>query len=101
MEMGVDLGDLEAVVNTLPEREAMVLKLRYGLGGYKELTLDDIGKQFKVTRERIRQIEAKAIRRLRSPTRQALLQEHSDALNDPGKRVHTVRRSRGRSMTED
>ena len=57
------------VLDTLTERERRVLSLRFGLiDGYSR-TLEEVGKQFKVTRERIRQIEAKALRKMRHPTR--------------------------------
>ena len=62
------------VLDTLTERERRVLSLRFGLiDGYSR-TLEEVGKQFKVTRERIRQIEAKALRKMRHPTRIRQLQ---------------------------
>jgi RNA polymerase primary sigma factor len=60
------LGD---VLSSLTERERKVLELRFGLGDGYSRTLEEVGKQFKVTRERIRQIEAKALRKMRHPTR--------------------------------
>lgn len=60
---------LERVLTTLSEREAMVIKLRFGLYDGRIWTLEQVGDRFKVTRERVRQIEAKAIRRLRSVSR--------------------------------
>ena len=60
------LGD---VLASLTERERMVLELRFGLGDGYSRTLEEVGRQFKVTRERIRQIEAKALRKMRHPTR--------------------------------
>ncbi len=60
---------LADVLTTLTERERKILELRFGLADGYERTLDQIGKQYKVTRERIRQIEAKALRKLRHPTR--------------------------------
>ena len=65
------LGD---VLTTLTERERKVLELRFGLADGYERTLEEVGKQYKVTRERIRQIEAKALRKLRHPTRIRQLQ---------------------------
>jgi RNA polymerase primary sigma factor len=65
------LGD---VLTTLTERERKVLELRFGLGDGYSRTLEEVGKQFKVTRERIRQIEAKALRKMRHPTRIRQLQ---------------------------
>ncbi len=65
------LGD---VLTTLTERERKVLELRFGLGDGYPRTLEEVGKRFKVTRERIRQIEAKALRKMRHPTRIRQLQ---------------------------
>ena len=56
-------------MNTLTPREAKVLKLRFGLEDGRSRTLEEVGKEFMVTRERIRQIEAKALRKLRHPSR--------------------------------
>lgn len=58
--------ELNKALNTLPEREREVLKFRYGVGYDRSHTLEEVGRQFKVTRERIRQIEAKALRKLRT-----------------------------------
>ena len=58
---------LDEIVGTLSEREQYVIKRRFGLDGNEVQTLDEIGKQLGVTRERVRQIEAKAIRKLRAP----------------------------------
>lgn len=60
---------IENILSTLSHREAQVLRLRFGLGGKCECTLDEVGKQFNVSRERIRQIEQEALKRLRHPTR--------------------------------
>jgi len=60
---------IDNILNTLSDREAKVLRLRFGLGGKCECTLDEVGKQFNVSRERIRQIEQEALQRLRHPTR--------------------------------
>jgi RNA polymerase primary sigma factor len=60
---------IDNILGTLTEREATVLRLRFGLGGKCECTLDEVGKQFKVSRERIRQIEQEALQRLRHPAR--------------------------------
>jgi len=65
---------LSDVLETLTERERKVLELRFGLGDGYSRTLEEVGKQFKVTRERIRQIEAKALRKMRHPTRIRQLQ---------------------------
>ena len=66
---------LEEVMNTLTPREAKVLKLRFGLEDGKARTLEEVGKEFDVTRERIRQIEAKALRKLRHPSRSKKLRD--------------------------
>ncbi len=68
--IGMNLsGQTEQVLETLTEREQKILKLRFGLGDGRDHTLEEVGQQFDVTRERIRQIEAKALRKLRHPTR--------------------------------
>lgn len=63
-------------MNTLTPREAKVLKLRFGLEDGKSRTLEEVGKEFQVTRERIRQIEAKALRKLRHPSRSKKLRDY-------------------------
>lgn len=68
--------DLENVLNTLNPRERDVLRLRYGLDDGRVKTLEEIGNVFSVTRERIRQIEAKALRKLRQPSRNGVLREY-------------------------
>ena len=65
-------------LKTLTPREEMVLKLRFGLEDGRQRTLDEVGREFKVTRERIRQIEAKALRKLRHPSRSRKLKESLD-----------------------
>ena len=67
---------LEEVMNTLTPREAKVLKLRFGLEDGKARTLEEVGREFAVTRERIRQIEAKALRKLRHPSRSKKLRDY-------------------------
>jgi len=70
-------GDLEeqtrSVLSTLAPREERVLKMRFGIGERVNHTLEEVGQDFDVTRERIRQIEAKALRKLRHPSRSRLL----------------------------
>ena len=68
--------DLDNVLNTLSVRERDVLRLRYGLDDGRVKTLEEIGAKFSVTRERIRQIEGKALRKLRQPTRTTVLREY-------------------------
>jgi len=67
---------LSTVLETLTEREEMVLRLRFGLDDGRARTLEEVGKEFNVTRERIRQIEAKALRKLRHPSRSKKLKDY-------------------------
>lgn len=67
---------LEEVLDTLTDREQKVLKLRFGLNDGRSRTLEEVGKEFDVTRERIRQIEAKALRKLRHPSRSKKLKDY-------------------------
>ena len=66
------------MLSTLTPREAKVLKLRFGLEDGKSRTLEEVGTEFQVTRERIRQIEAKALRKLRHPSRSKKLKDYLD-----------------------
>lgn len=66
---------LDDVVSTLTEREQRVIKLRFGWDDGRPRTLEEVGKEFNVTRERIRQIEAKALRKLRHPNRSRKLKD--------------------------
>lgn len=68
-------GELKGVLDTLTDREENVLRLRFGLDDGRQRTLEDVGKVFGVTRERIRQIEAKALRKLRHPSRSKQLKD--------------------------
>ena len=70
--------EVAGVLSELPAREQKVLKMRFGLGDGYSLTLEEVGLLFKVTRERIRQIEAKALRRLRHPKRSRKLKDFLD-----------------------
>jgi RNA polymerase primary sigma factor len=69
---------LNEVLSTLSDREEKVLRMRFGIGENKDHTLEEVGAYFKVTRERIRQIEAKALRKLRHPKRCRKLKSFSD-----------------------
>ena len=71
-------NELQKILNDLTPREAKVLKLRYGLDDGRPHTLEEVGKEFNVTRERIRQIEAKALRKLRHPSRSKKLGDYRD-----------------------
>jgi RNA polymerase primary sigma factor len=73
---------IDHVLDTLSPREAMVLKMRYGLLDGKTKTLEEVGQFFNVTRERIRQIEVKALRKLRHPSRSKQLKSLMGMLND-------------------
>ncbi len=73
--LGEQLGE---VLGTLTEREQKVLRLRFGLDDGRARTLEEVGKEFNVTRERIRQIEAKALRKLRHPSRSRKLKDYLD-----------------------
>jgi RNA polymerase primary sigma factor len=67
---------VEEVLSTLTPRERRVLQLRFGLEDGRSRTLEEVGKEFGVTRERIRQIEAKALRKLRHPSRSKKLKDY-------------------------
>ena len=75
---------IEAVLKTLTYREREIIKLRYGIGDGYTYTLEEVGKIFKVTRERVRQVEAKAIRKLQHPVRSRKLQGFLDNLTSGG-----------------
>ncbi len=66
------------VLNTLSEREAKIIRLRFGIDSGYPRTLEEVGKMFNVTRERVRQIEAKAIRKLRHPSRTKMLKDYQE-----------------------
>ena len=63
------MGATQDILDTLTPREAKVLRMRFGIGMNTDHTLEEVGRQFNVTRERIRQIEAKALRKLSHPSR--------------------------------
>lgn len=66
---------VEKVLSTLSQKEERIIRLRFGMDDYVERTLVEVGKEFGVTRERIRQIEARAIRKMREPQRRKILQD--------------------------
>ena len=70
---------IEEVLKTLTYREREIIKLRYGIGDGYTYTLEEVGRIFKVTRERVRQVEAKAIRKLQHPVRARKLEGFLDA----------------------
>jgi RNA polymerase primary sigma factor len=70
--------EVERALSTLSEREAQIIRLRFGIGTGYPRTLEELGRIFNVTRERVRQIEAKAIRKLRHPSRSRVLKEYMD-----------------------
>lgn len=70
--------EVEDVLATLSEREAKIIRLRFGIDSGYPRTLEEVGKMFNVTRERVRQIEAKAIRKLRHPSRTKMLKDYSE-----------------------
>jgi RNA polymerase primary sigma factor len=71
-------GATSDILDSLTEREAKVIRMRFGIGMNNDHTLEEVGKQFDVTRERIRQIEAKALRKMRHPTRSEKLRSYLD-----------------------
>ena len=66
---------VDMVLSTLSDREANIIRMRFGIGRDRAMTLEEVGKKFSLTRERIRQIEAKALRKLRHPSRAGILKE--------------------------
>ena len=70
--------EIDLVLKSLTEREEKVLRLRFGLEDGHTRTLEEVGREFDVTRERIRQIEAKALRKLKNPTKSKRLREFMD-----------------------
>jgi len=72
------MEQVRQVLSTLTEREEKVLRMRFGIGEKYDHTLEEVGRNFNVTRERIRQIEAKALRKLRHPSRSKKLKSFVD-----------------------
>ena len=73
-----------AVLQTLTDREEQVIRMRFGIGDGSEHTLEEVGQRFSVTRERIRQIEAKALRKLRHPSRTRKLKTFLENMSKEG-----------------
>jgi RNA polymerase primary sigma factor len=69
-------SDIEAVLDTLNHKEAEIIRFRYGLGKRAPMSLREIGDHFNLTKERIRQIEKKALKRLQHPSRKRLLESY-------------------------
>lgn len=82
MDMRVMRDEIDSVLDTLTTREARVLRLRYGLEDGRERTLEEVAKEFGVIRERIRQIEAKALRKMRHPSRAKRIRDFLGILED-------------------
>ena len=75
-DLGISMEELEAALATLPAREARILRLRFGLQNGQTYSLSEVGEKFGLTRERIRQLEKQALRRLRHPRRSRQLREY-------------------------
>ena len=73
-------GKIDYVMNSLTYREREIIKLRYGIGDGYTYTLEEVGRIFKVTRERVRQIEAKAVRKMQHPVRSTQLKGFIETL---------------------
>ena len=73
--LGTRLDELVGVLDLLTDRERQVITMRYGLGGTEPCTLDEVGRHFEITRERVRQIEAKALLKMRQPVRMRKLRD--------------------------
>ena len=89
---------LDEVLDTLTEREQKVLRLRFGMNDGRARTLEEVGKEFDVTRERIRQIEAKALRKLRHPSRSRKLRDYLGAVTETRGNVWNYQRDFRRSQ---
>lgn len=74
----IRINGINEILNTLTPKEAEIIKLRFGIGSGYPRTLEEVGKIFNVTRERVRQIEVKAIKKLRHPSRSKILEEYLD-----------------------
>ena len=83
--IGSDLRDtMSRVLGTLTPREERVLRMRFGIGTKSDHTLQEVGDQFSVTRERIRQIEARALRKMKNPARARVLRSYLEGQSNPG-----------------
>jgi RNA polymerase primary sigma factor len=79
--------EMDAILNTLTEREKRVLRLRFGITDGYPMTLEEVGSIFNVTRERVRQIEAKALKKLRHPTRSRRLKHFLELALEQGREI--------------
>lgn len=70
------LKAINSVLETLPDREKLIIEMRFGLNGYQSSTLEQVGEKLNLTKERIRQLEASAIKKLRNPARASLLKDY-------------------------
>jgi RNA polymerase primary sigma factor len=86
---------IDRVLNTLTYREREIIRLRYGIGDGHTYTLEEVGKIFKVTRERVRQIEAKAIRKLQHPVRSRKLEGFLDGVSASAMLLEALRAAGG------
>ena len=82
MQKGQDLGVLEGLLPQLPEREQRILRLRFGMEGGEGMSLEDIGREFGLTRERIRQLQNQGLKTLRRLMVEAGLQPEEEELQD-------------------
>ena len=84
--IGSDLRDtMSRILGTLTPREERVLRMRFGIGTKSDHTLEEVGQQFSVTRERIRQIEARALRKMNNPSRARVLRSFLEGQGRPGR----------------
>src|SRR5690625_7826035 len=84
-------NEINRVLDSLAEQEALVIRLRFGMLDGKRKTLDEIGDIFGLTRERIRQIEERALRKLRHPSRSLILKDYFYLIGTSKKRLRLIR----------